>query len=137
QWVTNFCLTEPTPETFDRSFGEPRYQIVPTPDTRASSSSFAFTVTSPAPLTTMVARLARRSAASSEPEPLTVIDRSSDRPAKLPLAAPEIVIDSESVSSVVALTLAEPLIVSLRKSRTVTLMRGMRGTLPLQLQVSL
>jgi hypothetical protein len=30
---------------------------------------------------------------------------------------PEIVIDSESVSSVVALTLAAPLIVSLRKSR--------------------
>ncbi len=60
------------------------------------------------------------------------IDRLLDRPAKLPLAAPEIEIDSESVSSLVALTVAAPLIVSLRNSRTVTLMRG-----PLPLQVSL
>src|SRR5215470_1519547 len=137
QWVMDFCLTEPAPDTFDWSFGEPTYQIVPTPDACASSSSFAFTVTSPAPLTTIVARLARRSAASSEPAPLTVIDRLSDRPAKLPLADPEIVIDSESVLIWVALILTPPLIVSSRKSRTVTLMRVMRGTLSFQLQVSL
>src|SRR5712691_11370796 len=132
QWVMDFCSMLPAPDIFDWSFGEPTYRMVPAPETRASSSSFAFTVTSPAPLTTTVARLVCRSTASREPAPLTVIDRLLDRPAKLPLAAPEIEIDSESVSSLVALTVAAPLLVSLRNSRTVTLMRG-----PLPFQVGL
>src|SRR5215510_2437603 len=105
----DFCLMEPAPETRDWSFGEPMYQISPAPDTRASSSSLAFTVTSPAPLTMTVARLACRSTALREPAPLTEIDRSLDRPAMRPLPAPEIDIDSEALSSLLALTEAAPL----------------------------
>src|SRR6266550_7958708 len=120
----DFCLMVPAPETRDWSFGEPTYQMFPAPDTRASSSSFAFTVTSPAPLTMTVARLACRLTALREPAPLTEIDRLLDRPAMLPSAAPEIDIDSESLSSLVALTEPAPLILSFRNSLTVTLKRG-------------
>src|SRR5262245_28580838 len=127
----NFSLMLPAPETLDWSFGDPTYRMVPAPDTRASSASFAFTVASPAPLTITIARLACRSGALREPAPLTEIDRSSDRPAMRPLPAPEIDIDSEALSSLVALTDAAPLTSSFRNSLTVTLKRG-----PLPLQVS-
>src|SRR5690349_9250702 len=128
----DFCLTEPAPEILDWSFGEPTYQMFPAPDTRASSSSLAFTVTSAAPLTMIVARFACRSIASREPAPLTVNERSLARPVMRALPAPEIDMDNESTSSLVALTDAAPLTLSLRKSRTVTLMRG-----PLPFQLSL
>src|SRR5690349_15935989 len=120
----DFCLMEPAPETRDWSLGEPMYQISPAPDTRASSSSLAFTVTSPAPLTMTVARLVCRSAALREPAPLIVIDRLLDRPAMVPSAAPESVIDNESLSSLVALTEPAPLTLSFFNSLTVTLKCG-------------
>src|SRR3954451_11531466 len=126
-----FCLIVPAPDTRDWSFGEPTYQMSPAPDTRASSSSLAFTVTSPAPLTMTVARLACRSSALREPAPLTEIDKVLARPAILPSAAPDIDIDSESLSSLAALTEPAPLTLSLRNSLTVTLKRG-----PLPLQVT-
>src|SRR5262245_24773383 len=128
----NFCLMLPAPDTLDWSFGEPMYQTVPAPDTRASSSSFAFTVTSPAPLTISVALLVCRLAALREPAPLTEIDRLLDRPATRPLPAPEIDTDSEALSRLVALTEAAALTLSFRNSLTVTLKRG-----PLPLQFSL
>src|SRR5215475_6821336 len=127
----DFCLMLPAPETLDWSFGDPTYRMVPAPDTRASSSSFAFTVASPAPLTITVARLDCSSIALREPAPLTEIDKLSDRPAMRPLPAPEIDIDSEALSSLVALTEAAPLTLSFRNSLTVTLKRG---PLPLQLR---
>src|SRR5262249_44224585 len=74
--------------------------------------------------TMTVARLACRSTALREPAPLTVIDRLLDRPAMLPSAAPESVIDNESLSSLVALTEPAPLILSFFNSLTVTLKRG-------------
>src|SRR5882724_8228380 len=100
----DFCLMVPAPETLDWSFGEPTYQMFPAPDTRASSSSVAFTVTSPAPLTTTLARLACRSTALSEPAPLMEMDRLLARLAMLPSAAPESDIVRDSLSSLVALT---------------------------------
>src|SRR4029453_3058994 len=120
----NFCLMLPAPEILAWSFGDPMYRMVPAPDARASSSSFAFTVTSPAPLTMTVARFACRSTALREPAPLTEIDRSLDRPAMRLLPAPEIDIDSEALSSLVALMEAAPLTSSFRNLLTVTLKRG-------------
>src|SRR5262245_3880701 len=122
----------PAPEILDWSFGEPTYQMFPAPDTRASSSSVAFTVTSPAPLTTTLACLACRSTALREPAPLMEIRRLSARPAMLPLPAPEIDTVRDSLPSLVALTEAAPLTLSFRNSLTVTLKRG-----PLPLQLSL
>ena len=45
QELNGFLLINPSPFTFDFSFGSPMYQIMPAPDTSASSSSLAFTVT--------------------------------------------------------------------------------------------
>src|SRR5262245_10766655 len=130
QWVMDFCLTEPTPETLDSSFdGEPMYQMVPVPETFALSSTLAFTVTLPTPLTTTFARLVFRSVASRLPVPLTEIDRLSERPAMRPLPAPDMETDRDSLSRLVALTDPTPLVVSFRNSLTVTLKCG---PLPLQ-----
>ena len=45
QELNGFLLINPSPFTFDFSFGSPMYQIMPAPDTSASRLSLAFTVT--------------------------------------------------------------------------------------------
>src|SRR5882757_451834 len=100
--LNGFLLIQPSPSTFDFSFGAPMYQMMPAPDTSASSSSLAFTVTWPAPCTDTLARLALSSPALIQPAPWISIVRSSTRPDRLPPAAPSTRIDSFSLSSLLA-----------------------------------
>ncbi len=94
---------------------------MPTPETLASSSSLAFTVTTPAPATEAFPRLALRSAAFNVPAPASEIVSSSARPAMVPAAAPAIDIARASPSSLLASMLAAPSILSSRRSPTVIL----------------
>src|SRR5215468_4406108 len=86
--LKGFFLIIPSPFTFEFSFGEPMYQMMPAPDTSPLSPSLALTVTWPAPCTVTLARLAFSLPALSMPAPLMSIVRSSTRPDKLAPSAP-------------------------------------------------